>query len=171
MWQACSKRYESHTHGLYEDHAWSEAEDAACRKGNGQSGEFRSVFATDGRGNEAAAAGEAAGWHREALGISRLPSAFNPMPRLTDLRACMERCRACGSRCRAVSVSSQRSACIWYAPRPQAPSVCEDVGDGAAGATLRTAWPRPYGWRPPTNLSWEKHQRLDDFVTVEGHES
>ena len=51
--------------------------------------------------------------------------------------------------CREVSVSSLRSACIWYAPRQ--PSVCEAVGGGAP-PTLRTAWARP-SWLPPTNLS------------------
>ena len=127
-------------------------------------------------------------WER---GLRMLPSALNPMPTLADLQACVAKCREC-SRCHAVSVSSQRSACIWFAPRaapppppslapshavgrarPAPPSlqsspVCEEFG-GSTPPLLRTAWRRP-SWAatpPKMSASWEWYQRLDDWVTVD----
>lgn len=150
-------------------------EDALCREArDGMNGEFRSIFgqiprlAKMGQHNSSEedkrAPTGAGAQHQATHALFRLPSALNPMPFLSDLQACVARCRACGSRCRAVSVSSQRSTCTWYAPHE--PTVCKPLW---GAATLRTAMPRPLWMGPPTNHtpSWEMHQRLDDFVTVE----
>ena len=115
----------------------------------------------------------------------RLPSAVNVMPSVADVRQCVALCRAC-PRCHQVSISSLRSACIWFAPRieqsapspppPPPPSrfaaalpaaaavdTCESFG--GSPPVLRTAWRRPV-WAAPTNRSWEQYQRLDDFLTI-----
>ena len=137
-------------------------ESAACH-GDASNGEFQGVFTDRPLVNNRMT--------DPRTTMLRLPSAINPMPMRSDVQACVSRCLAC-SRCHTISVSSQRSACLWYALLPPrnvsgassgSVDTCETVG--GSQSMLRTSWSRPRV-APPANHSWELSQKLDDFVTV-----
>ena len=177
-----------------------ETEMMACRGSrrpwrHATTGEFPSVFTSSksapGTELDGTRAGEIV--HSRGQSLRMLPTAFNPMPSLSDVINCVERCKMCGPRCHEVSISTHRSVCAWFAPRASLPSpppphtfgrarpntrptgtrapldherTCEEFGGDPP--VLRTAWRRP-SWAEGAlmgNRTWEQYQRCDDFVTV-----